>query len=351
MNIETENLIIGSGIFGLSIASHLLDLGQKVCIIDKFDNPNEASSNALGRVDPILGGAGHGHETKPIEVAKKSLKAYEKFFNLNDKVKEFIDLEIRPTIHFYEDQNQFHSINNVINVIDPERKFFSLESLSTINDDTSYLNNDFYNGKSLFNGTIFLDSRKYKKYLEEDSRKKGLSIIQDEILGINNFIDNPTLVSDNNSYIFKRLIIATGPWSNQLIGKSENINIYPSKGQIVKLEDPNNKFTNLHLHGPCSLIKKRDGLIWIAATVENNGFDKTITSNATSELINKASKMYRGIEQFPFHSQTACLRPSVDNDLPIIKKLNNEIYLASGGGGWGIMMSIMVGEILEKEFN
>ena len=159
MNIETENLIIGSGIFGLSIASHLLDLGQKVCIIDKFDNPNEASSNALGRVDPILGGAGHGHETKPIEVAKKSLKAYEKFFNLNDKVKEFIDLEIRPTIHFYEDQNQFHSINNVINVIDPERKFFSLESLSTINDDTSYLNNDFYNGKSLFNGTIFLDSR------------------------------------------------------------------------------------------------------------------------------------------------------------------------------------------------
>jgi glycine/D-amino acid oxidase-like deaminating enzyme len=351
MNIKTENLIIGSGIFGLSIASHLLKIGQKVCIVDKSSNPNEASSNALGRIDPILGGAGHGHETKPIEVAKKSLEAYKIFFNLNNSFKESIDFEIRPTVHFYEDENQFNSIDNVINEIDPERKFFSLENLSTITDDISYLNNDFYKAKSLFNGTIFLDSRKYKNYLEEDSRKKGLSIIEDEILGINNLRDNPTLVSDNNTYIFKRLIITTGPWSNQLIGKSENINIYPSKGQIVKLEDPNNKFTNLHLHGPCSLIKKRDGLIWIAATVEDNGFDKTITSSAASELINKASKMYKGIEQFPFHSQTACLRPSVDNDLPIIKKLNNEVYLASGGGGWGIMMSIMVGEILEKEFN
>ncbi len=351
MNIKTENLIIGSGIFGLSIASYLLNLGQKVCIIDKYQNPNEASSNALGRVDPILGGAGHGHETKPIEVAKKSLKAYKKFINLDNNVKEFIDLEIRPTIHFCEDESQFNSINNVISEIDPERNFFSIENLSTINNDISCLNNDFYNAKSIFNGTIFLDSKKYKNYLEEDSRKKGLSIIHDEILGINNLSNNPILLSDNNTYSFKRLIIATGPWANELIGKFENIDIYPSKGQIVKLKDPNNKFTDLHLHGPCSLIKKRDGLIWIAATVEDKGFDKTITTSATSELMNKASKMYNGIEQFPFHSQTACLRPSVDNDLPIIKKLNNKVYLASGGGGWGIMMSIMVGEILEKEFN
>ena len=71
MKIASENIIIGSGIFGLSIAAHLSNLGQKVTVVDKSENPNEASSNALGRIDPILGGSGHGHETKPLPVAIK----------------------------------------------------------------------------------------------------------------------------------------------------------------------------------------------------------------------------------------------------------------------------------------
>ena len=64
-------------------------------------------------------------------------------------------------------------------------------------------------------------------------------------------------------------------------------------------------------------------------------------------ILKKAKEMYPSISDFEFHSQTACLRPSINNDLPFIDKIpNEEIYIASGGGGWGIMMSIMVGEIL-----
>ena len=80
--MKYENLIIGSGLFGLSIARELLNKGEKVCIIDRYSDPNESSVNALGRIDPILGGAGHGNETKAMEVAKKSLEAYKKFISL-----------------------------------------------------------------------------------------------------------------------------------------------------------------------------------------------------------------------------------------------------------------------------
>ena len=69
--------------------------------------------------------------------------------------------------------------------------------------------------------------------------------------------------------------------------------------------------------------------------------------NARSE--EKASQIYPNIYDFKFHSQTACLRPSINNDLPYIDKISDqEIYVASGGDGWGIMMSILVGEILYK---
>ena len=99
------------------------------------------------------------------------------------------------------------------------------------------------------------------------------------------------------------------------------------------------------------MIKKKDELIWIAATSEEKGFDKTITNQAKDFLIDSAKKMHNDIDQFPFHSQTACLRPQVEDDLPIIQKISNSVYVASGGGGWGIMMSILVGEIIENEIN
>ena len=127
MKIASENIIIGSGIFGLSIAAHLSNLGQKVTVVDKSENPNEASSNALGRIDPILGGSGHGHETKPLPVAKKSLDAYKKFLNLDDETKKEIEFEIRPTIHFLEDDSQFKMIEDLIHQIDSERNFFSIQ--------------------------------------------------------------------------------------------------------------------------------------------------------------------------------------------------------------------------------
>ena len=126
MKIASENIIIGSGIFGLSIAAHLSNLGQKVTVVDKSENPNEASSNALGRIDPILGGSGHGHETKPLPVAIKSLDAYKKFLNLDDETKKEIEFEIRPTIHFLEDDSQFKMIEDLIHQIDSERNFFSI---------------------------------------------------------------------------------------------------------------------------------------------------------------------------------------------------------------------------------
>ena len=45
------------------------------------------------------------------------------------------------------------------------------------------------------------------------------------------------------------------------------------------------------------------------------------------------------------------LKTQVEDDLPIIQKISNSVYVASGGGGWGIMMSILVGEIIENEIN
>ena len=173
--------------------------------------------------------------------------------------------------------------------------------------------------------------------------------ITDEIKKVNSFSKHVEVVGNNNIYKAQKVILATGPWTKLIEGVNLKEEIFPSKGQIIKLIDNEKAFTNYHLHGPCSIVRKKDGLIWVAATVEDRGFDKEITEDSKNELLQKAKKIYPNISDFEFHSQTACLRPSIIKDLPYIDKLpNKEIYIASGGDGWGIMMSILVGEILYK---
>lgn len=346
INIQkVENLVIGAGVFGLSASNYLLDKGQEVCLIDKSSNFDEASSNALGRIDPILGGAGHGNETKPLDVAKISLGAYKKFIELDNKFKNNIDFEVKPTLHFYENDSEYKKIKKVIDLIDPKEKYFSIDLYENKTNEISLSKNKF----AKFDGTIFIDSKKYQNNLFDNFIKSGGDFIKNEITEINTLGNNLEVISDKEKYITKRIIIAAGPWTNAIKGINIKQKIFPSKGQILKLSDPENTFTDFHLHGPCSVVKKKDGLIWIAATVEDKDFDKSKTDYAKNYLFEKSSQIVSNIKDYNFHSQTACLRPSNENDLPFIEKVaDKEIYLASGGGGWGIMMSILVGEILYK---
>ena len=52
-----RNVIIGSGVYGLSTAIELIIEGMDVIIIDS-NNKDIASRNALGRIDPIFKGSG-----------------------------------------------------------------------------------------------------------------------------------------------------------------------------------------------------------------------------------------------------------------------------------------------------
>ena len=50
------------------------------------------------------------------------------------------------------------------------------------------------------------------------------------------------------------------------------IEIFPAKGEIIKVKTEGVNL-NLHIHGSCSIVKKSDGLTWVAATHEENVFN------------------------------------------------------------------------------
>ena len=102
-----RNVIIGSGVYGLSTAIELITEGMDVTIIDS-DNKNIASRNALGRIDPIFKGSGSYVATKDNNSAQRPKDQRQfalKSFNLHIEYYEkyYISIIINSISIFFTD--------------------------------------------------------------------------------------------------------------------------------------------------------------------------------------------------------------------------------------------------------
>ena len=124
-----------------------------------------------------------------------------------------------------------------------------------------------------------------------------------------------------------------------------NVPIFPSKGEILRMTPPVSGTFNHHLHGSSSLIHKKDGDVWVAATVAEVGFNRKKTNHAKNRLLKYATEMLPDMITAKVKDQTVCFRPTSPDGMPIIDFIGSGIpvIILSGGGGRGIMQSVVAG--------
>ena len=356
-----RNVIIGSGVYGLSTAIELITEGMDVTIIDS-DNKNIASRNALGRIDPIFKGSGSYVATKDNNSAQRPKDQRQfalKSFNLHI---EYYEKYYKGTKHEYEfnniptlqvlNQNDLNEIK--IEADDIESIGFKLDILEThkeIKEHVPIISKEISKA-AIMQSTKFIDSKSFIESLSNRFLDLGGKIIANKVEKIDPESNN-VILSDNSKYSYGNLIICAGPWTNELLSSIDlKVDMYPAKGEIIKIEKLNSKL-NYHLHGECSIVERGDGLIWIAATHNEYEFNSEKTKEAEKELMKKASFLIPEISNSKKIEHTACVMPATKNGLPIVKELidSSNIYVATCGGGWGIMQCFYIGKLIKELIN
>ena len=123
---NTDIVIIGAGVFGLATALSFREALEDVTIIE-CGFPNTASRSALGRLDPILKGAGSaGHLSDqeqslsgPLKPENQKMLALQSFLRHKSNYKKLVELsgidyylEDIPTIQICFDEDEFSSIED-----------------------------------------------------------------------------------------------------------------------------------------------------------------------------------------------------------------------------------------------
>lgn len=120
----------------------------------------------------------------------------------------------------------------------------------------------------------------------------------------------------------EHVVVANGVWAGALSGipSEAMVPVHPVKGQVVRLHDPAGPglITRVLRTGSAYVVPRGDGRYVVGATMEERGFDTTVTAGAVFELLRDASEVLPGIHELVVDELVAGLRPATSDGLPAI---------------------------------
>jgi glycine oxidase len=146
------------------------------------------------------------------------------------------------------------------------------------------------------------------------------------------------------------VVLACGAWTNLIAGlrTGDLPPVRPAKGQMLACEPP----ANVTLpQGPIwsdeiYLVPRKDRL-FVGATVEDMGYDTSISSEARAFLLGAATRLIPSLTNWRVAEMWAGLRPRTPDDAPVLGATSVDgLYVASGQFRNGILFAPAIAEML-----
>ncbi len=161
------------------------------------------------------------------------------------------------------------------------------------------------------------------------------------------------LLEDGTKVAADIVVLAAGAWSRSIGGLPPDRRppVRPVKGQMFSLRmDANAPLINHVLWAPGAyLVPRRDGRLIVGATVEEKGFDETITAGGMLTLLEAAWRAIPAVEDLPIEDIWVGHRPGSRDDAPILGRgpLDNLFY-ATGHHRNGILLAPVTADAMAK---
>ncbi len=154
----------------------------------------------------------------------------------------------------------------------------------------------------------------------------------------------------------EHVVIAAGIWSGEISGipEQERVPLRPVKGQILRLHDPAGPglLTRALRTVGGYVVPRGDGRYVLGATMEERGFDTTVTAGAVFELLRDAIEVLPGLEELVIDELSAGIRPGTPDNCPAIgSSAVAGLHWATGHHRHGILLAPITAEAVVAELS
>lgn len=331
--MNSDFLIIGGGVIGLSIARELHKRGAgTITVVDKGRIGAEASWAAAGMLAP---NAECHADDELFRLCTASNALYPDL--AADLLEETgIDIELDRTgtlvLAFGEDE-----------AAGLEKKYRWQQSAGIVVEKLSAseilrlepnISPDVYIGYRYPNDWQ-VENRKLVAALRKYCELNGVEIIE---------VSEVEHLPDDSS-----VIVTAGAWTNRILAKPD---VKPIRGQMISLKAARSCILDHVVYSPRGYVVPRaDGRILVGATVEDAGFAKEVTPEAITALKSAAVEIAPSLGDLDIAESWAGLRPFVEGELPVIGRVANmdNVFVATGHYRNGILLAPITARMIADE--
>lgn len=354
-----DAVVVGGGVIGLSCAWRLARRGARVVVLELYEPGWGATGVAAGMLAPV-GELSFG-EPDLLELTLAAAQMYPEFVaELEDATGEDIGYEQVGALHVALDRDeaaQLRRVHELQRSLDLEAKWLSPRRCRELEPGLT----PSFRGGVFAPGEAAVDPRALTKALQKALVAEGVEV-RTRVGVLGGLFDRGRLVgvralpfpSDETEEIHAgAVVLATGAWSGGTDWLPEDARpaVRPVKGQVVELRRPR----MAKLLGPIIshilaservyLVPRSDGRLIVGATVEEMGFDTTVTAGGVHELLREAYRLLPDVAEMELLGATAGLRPGTPNNLPIVGSgAIDGLVLATGHFRNGILLAPLAAE-------
>jgi glycine oxidase len=345
-----DAIVVGAGVIGLACAWRCARRGARVAVLDRTEPPAGATRVAAGMLAPV-GELGFG-EPELLEMTLAAAALYPGFVaELESATGAIAGYARQGALHVALDRDEAAELRRVHDLQRslgleaewlPPRRCRELEPGLT----------PALNGGVHAPGEASIDPRQLAGALLAALLAEGVEVrtgveIEEAQL------DGERIVGVRTAWGQElrggAVVLAAGAWSGRAGWLPEHARppVRPVKGQILELGalDGTPPCERILAAERIYLVPRADGRLIAGATVEEQGFDATVTGGGVHELLREAYRLLPEVAEMELVEASAGLRPGTPDNLPLVGPGALEgLVLATGHYRNGILLAPLTGE-------
>jgi glycine oxidase len=330
--LNTDFLIVGGGVIGLSTALELAQRGAKPVVLERGECGGESSWAGGGILSPLLP---WDYPAAVTDLTQLSCRLYPEWVRQIAEIGG-VDPEYRrsglvvlPEFDTDPAMDWCRSHQVRIDLVPGQAlsPALSCESQALWLPDVAQVRNP------LLIKALRLALERLGVRVVENAEVTGFSFAGDRVARLD---------TTAGPFAAEHYVVAAGAWSKRLLGKQGvQLDIKPMRGQMLLYRAQPGMLQHIILQNGTYLIPRDDGHILVGSTLEDVGFDKATTEEAKVALHAQALRMLPQLAQAEFIKHWAGLRPAAPDNIPTIARhpqLEN-LFLNSGHFRYGVTMA------------
>lgn len=344
---QTDCIIVGSGVAGLTSALRLARAGWRVTVLEREEIGREASWAGGGILCPLYGWR---YPEPVMRLAAEGMAQYRRFAD-ELTVDGHTDPELFTSGMLILDPGSSPADQSIVS------NWAAHYGIPHQWQDASQHFPHLPQERALWLPEIeTVRNPRLMRALAESVLAAGVNIrAHTPVHGLIEEVNRVTGVRTEQGDLFaEHVLITAGAWSGQLVpsqlipGLSPS-EIFPVRGQMIRFDaSMHTGLPTILMDEGVYLIPRRDGSVVVGSTVEHVGFDKHTTDEAMIRLHRKAIELWPNLARAPIAQQWSGLRPGTRDEIPYIGA-HPEIaglFVSTGFYRNGLAMAPAVAELI-----